>query len=524
MSSGVVPEDKRLALQETLDGMKTQVERNRMGQFATPATLATEIIEFSKRLLPIDAKVKLLEPAFGTGAFYSALLRCYPAGRISKVEGFELDPHYGQPAAELWSDSPLVLHIDDFTRIEPPVNESQRFNLVICNPPYVRHHHLTREDKQRLHGRAMSLCGERFSGLAGLYCYFIALSHGWMQQGGIAGWLVPSEFMDVNYGWTLKRYLLRKVTLLRIHRFDPIDVQFDDALVSSAIVWFQKNTPPASYEVEFSFGGSLHAPAKLERISSDILGEEPKWSRFPVSRPRQRSYQITLGELFLIKRGVATGDNSFFILNEHAIRQRCLPMDLFCPILPSPRYLDTDEICADEHGIPLLPRRLYLLHCQLSEREIHRDYPSLWAYLEEGKARGVHERYLCRHRSPWYAQESRPPSPFLCTYMGRARENRQAPFRILLNHSRATAANVYLMLYPRPRLQRGLTTNAALLRRVWEELRTINPASLLDEGRVYGGGLHKLEPRELANVPVEALEALLPESERAKKQLELWQS
>jgi hypothetical protein len=108
--------------------------------------------------------------------------------------------------------------------------------------------------------------------------------------------------------------------------------------------------------------------------------------------------------------------------------------------------------------------------------------------------------------------------------MGRARENRQAPFRILLNHSRATAANVYLMLYPRPRLQRGLTTNAALLRRVWEELRTINPASLLDEGRVYGGGLHKLEPRELANVPVEALEALLPESERAKKQLELWQS
>jgi hypothetical protein len=524
MSSGVVPEDKRLALQETLDAMKTQGERNRLGQFATPATLATAIIEFSKRLLPTDAKVKFLEPAFGTGAFYSALLRSYPAGSIAKAEGFELDPHYGHPAAALWSDSPLVLRIDNFTRMEPPADESQRFNLVICNPPYVRHHHLTREEKQRLHGRALSLCGERFSGLAGLYCYFIALSHGWMQQGGVAGWLVPSEFMDVNYGWTLKRYLLRKVTLLHIHRFDPIDVQFDDALVSSAIVWFQKNTPPASYEVEFSFGGSLHTPAKLERISSDILREEPKWSRFPVSQPRRRSSHITLGDLFLIKRGVATGDNSFFILNEQAIRQRCLPMDLFCPILPSPRYLDTDEICADEHGIPLLPRRLYLLQCQLSEREIHRHYPSLWAYLEEGKARGVHERYLCRHRSPWYAQESRPPSPLLCTYMGRARENRQAPFRILLNHSRATAANVYLMLYPRPTLQRGLTTNASLLWRVWEEIRRITPASMLDEGRVYGGGLHKLEPRELANVPVEALEALLPESEKAKKQLELWQS
>jgi adenine-specific DNA-methyltransferase len=33
--------------------------------------------------------------------------------------------------------------------------------------------------------------------------------------------LIPSEFMDVKYGGPLKQYLLDKVTLLRIHRFDP---------------------------------------------------------------------------------------------------------------------------------------------------------------------------------------------------------------------------------------------------------------------------------------------------------------
>jgi hypothetical protein len=42
--------------------------------------------------------------------------------------------------------------------------------------------------------------------------------------------LIPSEFMDVNYGAAVKRYLLNKVTLLHIHRFDPHDVQFGDAL------------------------------------------------------------------------------------------------------------------------------------------------------------------------------------------------------------------------------------------------------------------------------------------------------
>ena len=35
---------------------------------------------------------------------------------------------------------------------------------------------------------------------------------------------------------------------------------------------------------------------------------------------------------------------------------------------------------------------------------------------------------------------------------------------------------------------------------------------MLAEGRVCGGGLHKLEPKELGNVPVKAIAELLPES------------
>ncbi len=37
------------------------------------------------------------------------------------------------------------------------------------------------------------------------------------------------------------------------------------------------------------------------------------------------------------------------------------------------------------------------------------------------------------------------------------------------------------------------------------------PEQLLSEGRVYGGGLHKLEPRELANVDATAIAELIPD-------------
>ena len=94
------------------------------------------------------------------------------------------------------------------------------------------------------------------SGLAGLYCYFLLLCHDWMEEQGLAIWLIPSEFMDVNYGVTLRRYLTERVTLLHIHRFCPTDVQFTDALVSSAVVVFRKTLPSPRHRVRFSFAGA----------------------------------------------------------------------------------------------------------------------------------------------------------------------------------------------------------------------------------------------------------------------------
>ena len=87
-------------------------------------------------------------------------------------------------------------------------SRTPRFNLIICNPPYVRHHHLGNGDKSRLQIHTLQASGMKISGLAGLYCYFLGLSHAWMTDGGVAGWLIPSEFMDVNYGQAVKRYLL----------------------------------------------------------------------------------------------------------------------------------------------------------------------------------------------------------------------------------------------------------------------------------------------------------------------------
>jgi hypothetical protein len=505
MDSFHILEDRRQELQVALDAGKSKAERNRLGQFATPSLLATQIMERTKHLLPADKPVRFLEPALGIGAFYSALLQAFPADQIAYARGYEIDPHYGEVSQLLWRDHPIDIHLSDFTGAAPPSTEAECYNLIVSNPPYVRHHHIQADDKVRLQAQAAKAIQTKVSGLSGLYIYFVCIAHQWLRDGGLGVWLIPSEFMDVNYGSAIRHYLTSQVTLLDIHRFEPEDVQFDDALVSSVVVWFRKAAPPPDHQVCFSLGGSFEQPRIQQSVSIADLRHEAKWTRFPKQQVRARSPSAArLEELFEIKRGIATGANEFFIVGKAQIEAYNLPTRFLTPILPSPRYLSSNEVQSDEDGNPLLGEANFLITADLPEVQLADQYPDLWRYLQIGRAQGIHERYLCQHRQVWYTQDKRAPSPFLCTYMGRPSEAREnSPFRFILNHSRAVAPNVYLNLYPKRDLARRLSEDKDLKRHIWQALTRIPAETLIGEGRVYGGGLYKLEPKELGNLLID---------------------
>lgn len=60
-------------------------------------------------------------------------------------------------------------------------------------------------------------------------------------------------------------------------------------------------------------------------------------------------------------------------------------------------------------------------------------------------------------------------------------------------------------------LARAIGRDQSILRRVWEALNSLSPKTILREGRVYGGGLHKLEPNELGNVDATPIIKAVPE-------------
>lgn len=507
-------EMQRRDVQARLDDERSQLERNRLGQFATPNLLAAEIASYMLGLMDDEEPIDFLEPAIGSGSFYSALLQAAPPDRINTAVGFELDPRFSDLAKELWSEFGLEVIAGDYTKLYREIKE---YNLVLTNPPYVRHHHIDSSTKVRLQIEANEVCNLSINGLSGLYVYFIALAHNNMADDGLAAWLIPSEFMDVNYGSALREYLTRKVQLIRIHRFDPHEAQFDDALVSSAVVIFRNSNPHRDSEIYFTLGGTILDPRHTEKVPFESLYGSRKWTAFPRLKSLPRwDKRMTIGDLFEVRRGVATGANSYFVMSKNEAQERGLPDRYLKPVLPSPRYLKTDVVMEGTDGYPILDHQLVLFDCDLPETLLGDVHIHLSGYIATGIEMGINERYLPSRRSPWYRQEQRLPAPFLSTYMGRGTGDKN-PFRFIWNQSKAIATNVYLLLYPKPLLENIIADNekAALIH---EGLNCLDADELREEGRVYGGGLYKIEPREMKRMSARPLLERLPElDETAKK-------
>jgi hypothetical protein len=169
-----------------------------------------------------------------------------------------------------------------------------------------------------------------------------------MADDGLAGWLIPSEFMEVNYGKAIKNYLLEHVTLMHI----------------TVLILAGSSLPMLLYH-RLSYG-SKASPQKTTRSGHfwRFIGPSPDVKLHPsrsaamrasghgfLSRHLRKLSRAYARRLFSIKHGLATGDNSYFILSAEQIVERDLPQEVFRPILPSPRYIPTDEIMADKQEL-----------------------------------------------------------------------------------------------------------------------------------------------------------------------------
>jgi adenine-specific DNA-methyltransferase len=461
----------------------------------TPPELARDIAIYAISQIESDHEpIEFGDPAVGTGAFFAALLQLVPKRRLTSAVGVDINSEQVAAARWRWADKGMRVFKGDYLHMDRLPGRT----LILANPPYLRHQSIPPDYKKRLLERASVRTDIVISARSGLYVYFLLLSHDWMREGAVAAWLIPSEFMRSVYGSAVRQYLTEKVQLIRVHVYGQNAPQFENVEVAPAVVVFRNRKPQTNHTVIMTVGGGLKNPELQETVALTDLRSAHTWT-VPLSKKDEQSAQLRIGDLFTVRRGIATGANEFFVMTRERARALGIPKSALRPLLPKVKTLDSDVIEGEPDGYPRVSPQLCVIDCDLPEDAIRARHPKLMEYLTTAKALGIMNRRLLKDRHPWYKQESREPAPFLCTYMGRGSQGK-TPIRFIWNKSQAIATNTYLLLYPRPRLAEILSRRPAEGGHVFLALQQAAANGVRENARVYAGGLLKIEPRDLSNV------------------------
>ncbi len=467
----------------------------------------------------------LLDPAVGPGVFLVAVEAACGLTPPKRIDAFDVDEAMLHQAQAAVGRLPVRLRLADFITADLP----DRYDAIIANPPYVRHHELHYDEA--VLAAVDRLCGRRLSRLTNLYGLFLAKIGSLLAPGGRAAVITPAEWLNADFGAALKAHLLDRNLLDAVIHFNHAANVFDGALTTAAITLLRhgrdSDEPVRLCGVSDIAGLDAIGPADGRPLATAELDPRSKWTplfehgaagsgtvrRDRVGRRRGLADRVggatlplliqpqpaaggcCLADLAQCTRGIATGANDFFTLREsdrHAFELD--PADLRICITKAQHISGTRLTAADVRRLVDEDQRIYLL----SPREPLSS--AVERYLEEGRRREIDRRYLPSHRPTWYQPEARRPAPILVSVFARG------AFRFVLNEAGALNLTAYHGIYPRCR-------DTAVVRRLFEYLTgPAAAAALARHRRVYADGLLKVEPRdvEAMPVPVDLVEAERP--------------
>ncbi len=465
------------------------------GQFRTPGWIAEAMVEY----VLAGGNKRLFDPAVGAGAFFRV---AKTIAREKKIEvalsGMDIDEQalaqslqYGLSPKDL-----AQVRIGDFI-VNPPKN---KLKAIVANPPYIRHHRLSAETKERLRRLSAEITGQTFDGRAGLHIYFLIRALQLLDEDGRLAFIMPADTCEGIFAGALWRWITQHYRLEVVITFDPQASPFPQ-VDTNPIVFMIRNAGPlaqfrwvrchetgttrlrswvaSSYSAETTKAFTVTERQLDEAVATGL-------SRAPVEGP---AVGPILGDFVKVLRGVATGANEFFFLNGDQVKKLRLPSDFLVLAIGRTRDAPESEITGETiASLKAQGRPTWLL--ALDGKPLD-DYPvAVRRYIKHGEALGLPEKPLISQRRPWYKMESRIAPPFLFAYLGRRNS------RFIRNHAGVIPLTCFLCVYPRQ-------NDKDFVDRLWKVLdHPATVANLPLIGKSYGSGAVKVEPRALERLPL----------------------
>ena len=391
------------------------------------------------------------------------------------------------------------------------VNRRGGFDIVITNPPYVRHEQIgTKRQKRDL----LKAYPDAAAGRSDLYCYFYARAMQLLKPGGMHVFVCSNSWLDVGYGAKLQQYLLQHSSILAIYE-SAVERQFSTAAINTVITVARKGTPDPAHPIRFvqlldEFENATRDPEQ-QRVTVKTVhelltagsGDTPRpaasqrkrrngyhgdrWGGKYLRAPdiyhhimEQHAHQLApLSQIANLRRGVTTGSNEFFLLDVAGPERHHIDPQFLTPIMTTPR--ESRSIAVNAGKLPYL-----LFNCQLDQDAI--TDAGARRYIAHGRRRAVHLQQTAASRRNWYSVGKTRPAKLLLNKMV------DTTSRTFLVTPAVVANNVFYCIDVPDCLTIPLCAalNSALGQLMVNVLGRAN----------FGGGMLELAARDAARLPV----------------------
>ncbi len=458
--------------------------RKKFAQFFTPFPIADLMVKW---ILGNPDLKNVLEPAFGLGIFSRALLN---HKEDILIKGFEVDKTIFKNANSHFEDFENVnLFLQDYI-----YNDwENKYDGIVCNPPYFKFHDY---DNKNILKEIESNLKCKLNGFTNLYTLFLLKSIFQLSNNGRCAYIIPSEFLNSDYGKLIKTYLIKSKVLRHIIVVNFEENVFDDALTTASIIFCANDN--ATNKVQFSNIHSLQDLGKIEEIITSYpnfsetkqtysfteLNPEIKWKAYYQKQNGIKFKSlIPFSNYAKVVRGIATGSNEYFTFNKSkakkfSIDERYL-LPCICKATDAKKSFFTST---DFDALKSADKNIFLLNAinPLNENIIK--------YLQKGVTEEIDKKFLTASRTPWYLLENRPPAPIWVSVFNRT------GLRFVRNEAQISNLTSYHCIYPK-KASLFCKNEIDLL---FAYLLTDTAKQIFnDNSREYGNGLQKFEPNDI---------------------------
>jgi tRNA1(Val) A37 N6-methylase TrmN6 len=415
-----------------------------------------------------DGRRTVLEPACGDGAFLRAL-----AGKGVRATGIERD---GREATRARKAAPRaeVVRADFLDWADAALDEERTFDAVVGNPPFIRYQYLddaTQAKIERLYDRL----GAKFTRHTNAWVPFLLAGLRLLRPGGRLAMVIPAELAHVLHAQVARDALVDSCT--HVELIEPADT-FAGTLQGIVLVRAERGPGPATLRLDGAdVSGASLAGAKW------TAGWLRPAERALLADLTARGAAVRFSDIADVCVGIVTGANSFFLVPDATVAAYDLA-PFTAPMFGRSDHVDGAIFDERDHaanralGLPS-----HFVH--LGDTPRARLPAGARRYLAHGESLGLHRRYKCRIRDPWWSVPSVHAAP-----VAMLKRSHDFP-RLVLNQLGAfttdTAYRVTPRTWPADRL---VSSFASSLTALSAEL----------EGRHYGGGVLELVPSEIARL------------------------